>query len=127
MSQRSYTVHVRERRSPVLVPEGFCWWALLFPLPWLLLHRLWLVTILWLAAGILAGVLAAFVPQAGLAAGVALALGTGAFAYDLQRFTLGLRGYRMDGVVIAHDRDQALARALAQLPGLAAESYGAGR
>lgn len=127
MTGRSYTVHVRERRSPVLVAEGFSWWALLFPLPWLLLHRLWLVSVLWLAAGILAGVLAAVLPQAVLAAGVALALGTGAFAYDLQRFTLELRGYRMEGVVIAHDRDQALARALAQLPGLAAESYGAGR
>jgi len=127
MSGRSYTVHVRPGRSPTLVAEGFAWWALLLPLPWLLLHRLWLVSLMWLALAILAALLAVAVPQAGLAAGVALAVGTGAFARDLQRFTLGLGGYRLEGVVIAPDADQALARALALIPGLAAETYGAAR
>lgn len=127
MSGRSYTLHVSPGRSPVLVPEGFSWWALLLPLPWLLLHRLWLCSVFWLAAAILAGVLGEALPRAGTAAAIALALATAAFAHDLRRVTLARRGYRLEGAVIADNADQALARALILSPGLAADSFGTGR
>jgi hypothetical protein len=123
-SLRSYTAHVRPGRAPVLVAEGFSWWALLLPLPWLLANRLWLVSVIWTALAIGAGVLAALAPPAGIAAAVALFVGTGVFARDLRRFSLGLAGWRQAAVVVAPDHDAALARLLSLNPGIAAESYG---
>ena len=125
MSARTYTVHVRAGRSPVLVAEGFCWAALVLPLPWLLLHRLWLVSALWTAVAVAAIVVAGLHPAAGIAASVALSLGTGIFARDLQRFTLGLRGWREQGVVLGADADDALARLLTREPGIAVQTLGA--
>lgn len=119
----SFTAHVRPGRAPVLVREGSALWALLFPLPWLLLHGLWLVSAIWLALALCAAVLAVFVPAAGIAAALALALGTGAFARDLQRFTLGLRGYAQVGVVVERGADAALARLLDQQPDIAARAF----
>jgi hypothetical protein len=123
---RSFTAHIRPGRAPVLVAEGTSFWALLFPLPWLLVNGLWIPAALWLALAAAAGALGAVLPAAGLAAALALALGTGVFARDLRRFVLALRGYVLETVVVAPDEDAALARLATVRPDLAARAY-AGR
>jgi hypothetical protein len=114
-----YTVHVRDRREPVLVREGFSWGALIFGPFWLFAHRAWLAGGLVLLAGLtLAGA-----PQPGglvLDAGFAWALGL--FGNDLRRWTLAQRGYTFAGVVGAPDPDAALARLLQQQPDLMPEA-----
>ena len=125
MATASYTLHLRAGRSPVLVAEGGSFWAALLGPVWLAAHGLWLVLVLWLAAAIGAAVLVALYEPAGIAAAAALCLATGAFARDFQRFTLGLRGYRQDGVVVAPDADAALARALDRDPALASRAFAA--
>lgn len=119
----SFTAHVRPGRAPVLVREGSSFWALLFPLPWLLAHGLWLVSAIWLALAIAVAVLAVAAPLAGAVGAIALSLGTGVFARDLQRFTLGLRGYAEAAVVVAPAEDLALTRLLERQPDIAARAF----
>ena len=102
-------------RLPVLVPEGFSWPAFLFGLPWLLWHRLWLATVIYLAG---MAVLAAVLPLAGLPpAAVAVALLAvqlllGFHAQDIRRAGLARRRFAAAHVVAERDADRALARVL---------------
>jgi hypothetical protein len=107
----------RRARPPVLVREGFAWLAFFFALPWLLWHRLWLETVIYLG---LVAILAALVP-AGAALPVALALQflLGAHARDLQRWSLARRGYVQAHVVAERDADRALLRLIEAQPDLA--------
>lgn len=107
----------RPARPPVLVREGFAWLAFFFALPWLLWHRLWLETVIYLG---LVAILAALVP-AGAALPVALALQflLGAHARDLQRWSLARRGYVQAHVVAERDADRALLRLIEAQPDLA--------
>jgi Protein of unknown function (DUF2628) len=122
---RVWTVHtapaataIRPARAPVLVREGFSWGAFLFSLPWLLLHRLWLAALLWLAAA-LALVLLLPAP-AGVVAVLAGQFLLGCHAPDLRRWGLRRRGYDGMQVVAAQDEDGALARLVEARPELAA-------
>jgi hypothetical protein len=38
-----------------VVKDGFSWWAFIFPLPWLLVNRLWLWSFLFFCANLLLG------------------------------------------------------------------------
>lgn len=40
---------LRDAERVAFVRDGFSWLALLFPLLWLLWHRMWLVLVLWIA------------------------------------------------------------------------------
>ncbi|MBV1796966.1 DUF2628 domain-containing protein [Siccirubricoccus sp. G192] len=119
---RVWTVHApaaasRRARPPVLVPEGFSWGAFLFALPWLLLHRLWLEALIYVAAVLLLVLL--LPPPAGPVAAVALQFLLGAHAQDLRRRALARRGYAQPHVVVAPNADLALARLLDARPDLA--------
>ncbi|HYZ31377.1 MAG TPA: DUF2628 domain-containing protein [Crenalkalicoccus sp.] len=118
---RIWTVHLPPergaRRAPVLVREGFSWSAFLFGPLWLLANGLWLSALLLLLAGVALGLLP---PVAAFAAELALALLTGAFARDLRRWSLARRGWLLANVVVARDRDSALARLLEARPELTA-------
>lgn len=102
-----YTVHekldVKEPTDRVLlVREGFSFWAFVFTILWLLMHRCWIVGVIYLA-------LAIIIEQGGSALGLgtytiaAMQLGlqiwVGCVAHDAQRAALARRGYREIDVV----------------------------
>ena len=102
-----YTVHQkREAKEPsdriVLVREGFAFWAVVFNLFWLLYHRCWQMSVLYivLALALESGANAAglshltiFVLQFGLQ------FWLGSVANDLRRSSLARSGYREIAVV----------------------------
>jgi Protein of unknown function (DUF2628) len=113
-----YTAHLRAKRTPVLVKEGFSWGALLFGCLWLLAHRAWIPGALALAAQVLIGVLTGAGARVVLEIGLALLLGL--IGRDLLRWSLARRGYTLAHVLAARDPDSALARLLTGRPDLAA-------
>lgn len=104
-----YTVHVNDDASDVadrvvLVREGFAFWAFALNIVWLLAHRLWIASVLYVALLVL---LVRTAELAGLGEptiaivqlGLQFALGT--FAHDAQREALARRGYQEVDVVCA--------------------------
>jgi hypothetical protein len=117
-----WTVHARGNAAPVLVKEGFSLWAFLFAAPWFAFNGMWLVLVLYLAGGVIAGAVFSGLPEE-LAGAVAFAaqLMIGWHARDLLRWTLARKGFRMIGVVaVSGGEDEALARLYAQRPELLA-------
>ena len=121
-----FTVHRRETvpppggaaargGEPVLVKEGFAWFAALFGPLWALAHRMWswaLVTALANAGFAVLVQYAPMHPAVEAALSVALFVLIGAHANDARRRSLAARGYRQVAVVAAPDSDSALLRYL---------------
>ena len=94
----------------VFVRDGFSFWALIFGPLWMLRHRMWLVLIGYVVVVVAMHFALRFVGASGsttTVAGVLLALLIGIEAGTLRRFTLGRRGFRNLGVVVADDRETA--------------------
>jgi hypothetical protein len=102
---------------PVVVPEGFSLIAALLPGPWMLVHRLWLPLVLYIAFN----VLAAYALPAPMLPFLTIALQIliGFEAHNIRRWVLARRGLAMAGVVVARDAEAALLRALDARPDLA--------
>lgn len=107
---RVYTVHqppmIEDDDEPVLIKEGFAWWALFAPLLWALYHRLWgMAFAVLVATAVLEGVLTLIGvdPVGHAVATVGLSWLFAALGNDWRRRTLERRGYRMAGVVAAPD------------------------
>ncbi len=117
-----WTVHAKGVSPPLLVPEGFSFWAFLFAAPWFIWHRMWLVLVLYLAGGVLFGAATMNLSEAVAAPlGFAIQLLIGWHARDLKRWTLRRRGWRMISVVAAQGgEDAALARLYTARPELLA-------
>ena len=109
MSIKIYTTHEKpDLAEPsartVLVREGFSYAAAVFSIFWLLARKLWLVAIGYV---VVLMVVAGVTSQVGLEEyqtillQLTLTILLGANAYDLERWTLTRRGYRMTGVVVA--------------------------
>lgn len=118
MAYRLYTVH--ERAAPVgidpdvvLVREGFSWAAAIFGPFWLLAHRLWLATVIYLAISLFAGGLVEILDLGDAALSV-LALGlaalTGYLGPEAWRWSLGRRGYGFTDLVGGRNRIEAETR-----------------
>lgn len=111
-----YTVHLPPGGLPPeaaadrirFVKDGASLWALLFPLPWLIVKGLWAVLLGWLlaAAALNALSFAGFETAGGVLA-VAFALWFALEARDLERWTLDRRGWRLAAVVEGADLDAA--------------------
>jgi len=94
----------------VFVPERFSLLATLFALPWLLVHRLWLASL-----GFVAIVVALNLTGAALGLGeqtlgffsLALSVIVGFEAHNLRRLSLERSGYKLAGVVSASSREEA--------------------
>ncbi|WPB85540.1 DUF2628 domain-containing protein [Sediminicoccus rosea] len=124
---RSWTVHLPPgaargsvpatglKQPPVLIPEGFSFWAFLFGPFWLFRHRAWLA-----GFGVLVGlvVLNLLPDPYGIAAALAAHLLLGFQGQDLRRWALGRRGWTLAHVVQGQDADGALARLLQAEPRL---------
>lgn len=120
---RVYTVHAPEQGSQdkggdlgayaerfVFVPERFSLLAMLFALPWLLVHRLWLATLGYIlliiglsAAGAAIGLDQQTIGLLSLAVSVLL----GFEAQNLRRWSLERSGYRLVAVVSAQSLQDA--------------------
>ena len=111
-----FTSHVKPRRMPVLVREGFSWGAAIFGWIWLLCLGAWIPALLVLAAAVGALKLAAMTNSPAPLA--ALFLVQGLFGRDMVRWSLGLKGFQSMGPVAAASRDAALIRLLTERPQL---------
>ena len=101
----------------VFVRDGFYFWAFLLAPLWLLVRRLWLVLVLYLAVNVLVNVGLVLI---GVSAGVkfiatlVIALLVGFEAATLWRWTLQRRGAKTLGFVIGEDQEMAERRFYAE-------------
>lgn len=94
----------------VFVPERFSLLAMLFALPWLLVHRLWLATLGYIAIVIALNALGASLGLSEQVLGfftLALSVLVGFEAQNLRRLALERSGYKLAGVVAAANREEA--------------------
>lgn len=98
------------------IKDGFCWPALFFSLPWLLVRRLWLVLVAYLVAGLLleAATRLAGGPVPGIGA-VLFALFFALHANGLRRWTLERRGWRQVATIEARNAVEAEQRFFSRL------------
>jgi len=126
---RSWTVHLPPgtarasvpvtvaTSAPVLIREGFSFWAFLLGPLWLFANRCWLAGLGVLLA---LGLFAILPDPYGFALSLALELLLGFHGQDLRRWTLGRRGWVLAHVVLGFDAEGALARLLQAEPRLLA-------
>jgi len=112
------TVHERDSGEPdvtaradgiVFVREGIAWWAFLFPVIWLLYHRLWLVLLLFLAVVFALTGLVNLLEWPESLGGVATMLASFLLALegnDLRRWKLARKGYAQVDVTTGRDRQE---------------------
>ena len=83
------------------VRDGLNWPALLVPLPWMLVKRLWLVAVIYLAGLVALNVVLSLANQPELATVLDLAISVivGLEASSLRRWTLERRGFRQVAVL----------------------------
>ena len=126
---RVYTVHIPAPRpgddpavtdpveDAVAVKEGFCWPAALFSVFWALWHRMWGVALALLALQAAVGgfgALAGIGGATGAASGIGVSILIGGFANDVRRWSLGRRGYRERGIILADGAETAVLRYMAR-------------
>ena len=105
-----FTSHFRAGQDPLLLKEGFSWWATIFGPLWFLVQRAWIPAALDLAASLLLIQLSHSTGHgAPLLGYIAL---RGFLARDAVRWGLARRGFAPGPVVAATDGDAALARLL---------------
>lgn len=115
---RLWTVHeprnltdIGERADKtIFVKDGFSWPGFIVPLPWLLVKRLWLGTLIFALIAVATGLAGSLLPLTG-DAGALLALIANLYAglegNDLVRRKLARRGFVQAGSVLARTRDEA--------------------
>ena len=94
----------------VFVRDGFSFWAFVLAPVWMLVHRLWLVLVIYLvvAAALQAGLwIVGATTGATVLVGFLLSLLVGLEATSLRRWTYGRRGWRNIGLVVADDVETA--------------------
>lgn len=107
---------VSKPRPPVLLREGFAFWAFVFGPFWFAANRLWWEALALLVLTVAAGLL---LPEpASAIAGLALHVLAGMEGRDRLRARLARQGQPMQGVVAAPDLDLAWFRLAQQRPDL---------
>ncbi len=104
-----YTVHEKEdardvAERVVLVREGFSIWAFLLTFVWLLAHRLWLMSAIYIVLAILlvrASEMLGLSHLSVVALQVGLQFWLGSYAHDAQRAALARKGYTEVDIVCA--------------------------
>lgn len=113
---KTWTVHARAGRMPVLVKEGFSLWAALFGPFWLLAQRAWIAGVLLLCLDL--GSTLLLPDRYGTIVSLGLAWAMGVFGRDIIRWSLARRGYVLADVVAATAEDLAFGRILTARPAL---------
>lgn len=112
---RFFTIHERPAQSGgdpevLAIASGFRWWAAILPPLWLLVHRLWLGLLLYVAFSVVLGIaleLGNIAEPAATAIGIAVSFLIGVSAADYRRWTLQRRGWRFGGVLRAANAAEA--------------------
>ncbi|UPY37157.1 DUF2628 domain-containing protein [Sediminicoccus sp. KRV36] len=124
---RSWTVHLPpgtargsvpaagQIQAPILIPEGFSLWAVIFGPFWLFWHRAWLAGLVVLLGLVALNLLPG---PYGTALALAAHLLLGFQAQDLRRWTLARGGWTLAHLVQGRDAEGALARLLQAEPRL---------
>ena len=102
-----FTAHLHPAKPPVLVREGWSWWAFIFGPLWLLSHGAWIATAL--SVAVLIACTYAPPPLRPLLAFAVFWL-LGLCGNDLRRWSLDLGRFRLAHVVAARNRDEAFLR-----------------
>lgn len=108
----TYTSHLKPGVTPLLVREGFSWWAALFGWLWLLVNGAWVPAILVFAASVVVWRLGAWLQSPAPMLGLFVLQGL--LCRDLLRWGLARRGFTPGPLVEAADQDSALARLLTE-------------
>jgi hypothetical protein len=108
----TYTSHLKPNVTPLVVREGFSWWAALFGWLWLLVNAAWIPAILLFAASVAVGRLVTALQSPAPVLGLMLLQGL--FGRDLLRWGLARRGFVPGPVVEAASQDSALVRLLTE-------------
>jgi hypothetical protein len=99
----------REHRSTLVLPDGFSWLALLFPWIWLIWHRLWIAGViafvLQMASGMMINIDGLW--PAGTLLGFATSLFVALEGRNHYANALVRRGWKLEGVISAVDRQTA--------------------
>jgi len=95
----------------VFVPDRFSILAFAFSIPWMLVHRMWTVFLLYLGITLAIELAAVYTfgPVSGIAA-LVMSFAFGLEAQGLRRWSLERKGYRQVGLVSASDLDEAETR-----------------
>lgn len=115
----------RDTERLVFVKDGFSLWAAVFPFIWLLINRMWIPLLVYLALSI---AFSALVQALGLSDGaifpIAIVLGLliGLEANGLRRWSLSAKGYRMVGIGSGATREECERRIYEKLVAAAATS-----
>jgi len=128
---RIYTLHQPSKSQDaatevVPVKEGFCWPGFFFSVIWALWHRLWFWAIGFAVASIVLGLVLRslggneFVQST---ASLALALIIGWTANDLRRRKLAKQGFEERAVMVANNKETAIARYLMDQPAASAAGF----
>jgi hypothetical protein len=94
----------------VFLRDGFRWWALIFPFPWLVIQGMWIVLVIALAAQFLIWAVAealGFGEAMRVIAGLAINLILGFEGSNLLRWTYERRGLSERGLIEAPDLETA--------------------
>jgi hypothetical protein len=94
----------------IFVKDGFSWPGLAFSLPWLLFHRLWLGTFVFIVLSVTAGLIGHFLPlteSARMLLGLLANLFVGFEGNDMRRRKLLKQGFVQAGSVLARNRHEA--------------------
>jgi hypothetical protein len=108
-----FTAHSKDGKGAddvVFLREGFSWWALLFPLLWLVIKGMWIVLIIALAAQFLIWAIAealGFGEAMRLIFSLAINLILGFQGNELLRWTYERRGFGEVALLEAHDIEAA--------------------
>jgi hypothetical protein len=108
-----WTAHSQQGKSAddvVFIRDGFNWWALIFPFPWLVINGMWIVLLIALGLQFVIWALAeaagaSEVMQLILSAAINLILGFEGNA--LKRWTYARRGHREIGLIEGRDLEEA--------------------
>ena len=105
-------------KQTLFVRDGFSWLAFLFPLPWLLVRRLWLISGLSVVLFLLAVLAAEYLNLDGLplAYTVVLCLWTGLEGGHIRATSLQRRGWDLQASIAAQSIDEAEAVYFGELP-----------
>ena len=96
-------------RQTLFIRDGFSWWALLFPLPWLLVRKLWLLAGLSVVFYLISVVIAEYWGLDGLpiAYAVILCLWTGLEGGHVRAQWLQRKGWDLKANITADNLDEA--------------------
>jgi hypothetical protein len=108
-----YSVYARENAAPTAVADRFSWFAALLPPVYALVHGVWLLLAVWVAAVIAIAALGTWLGgDAAFWTYILLAILIGFEASTFHRRHLGHRGWQYRGEVFAADEDLAIVEAL---------------